>query len=146
MSPLGRWIPLHWRGLGGGQRDSADFFIFGKIQMKDNTPQAVEKCHQLIAWIIPQLDKFPRNRRFTLGDKIEKSLLDTLSLLVEITFTRKSKARLLEKVNIHVTVLRHLWRLAFELHTIAQKQYIYGGKLLVALGQQIGGWQKYASE
>jgi len=28
-------------------------------------PKAVEDCHALLAWIIPKLDDFPRNRRFT---------------------------------------------------------------------------------
>jgi hypothetical protein len=30
-------------------------------------PQAVNACHDLLLWIIPQLDKLPRVRRFTLG-------------------------------------------------------------------------------
>ena len=113
--------------------------------MKDQIPQAVQKCHELLLWVIPQLDKFPRNRRFTLGDKIENTLLDVLSLLVEATYTRKTKVRLLEQVNTQLTVLRHLWRLAFELRVIAQKQYSYGANLFVELGKQIGGWQKQAS-
>ncbi|MDH5739251.1 MAG: hypothetical protein OEY77_02875 [Nitrospira sp.] len=34
-------------------------------------PQAVQSCHELVLWLIPQLDKFPRMRRFTLGERIE---------------------------------------------------------------------------
>lgn len=34
-------------------------------------PQAVQSSHELLLWFIPQLDKFPRTRRFTLGEKIE---------------------------------------------------------------------------
>ena len=34
-------------------------------------PQAVESCHELLLWLIPQLDKFPPVRRFTLGERIE---------------------------------------------------------------------------
>ena len=48
----------------------------------------------------------------------------------------------LEDANKQLTVLRHLWRLAFELKCIAQKSYQYGAKLIVELGQQVGGWQK----
>jgi len=112
--------------------------------MKENTAQAVESCHDVLLWLIPQLDKFPRNRRFTLGDKIEKNLLDVLGLLVEASYASRGKARLLEQVNRQLTVLRHLWRLAFELKVIAKKQYIYGSQLLIDLGKQIGGWQKHA--
>jgi len=108
----------------------------------DNTPQAVQSCHQLILWVIPQLDKFPRNRRFTLGEKIEQGLLSVLSLLVEASYASRSKMKLLQQSNTQLTVLRHLWRLSFELKVIAQKQYAYGSKMLVELGKQIGGWQK----
>lgn len=93
-------------------------------------------------WFIPQLDKFPKSRRFTLGDKIEQGMLDVLALLVEVTYANRGKTRLLESINTQLTVLRHLWRLAYELKVIPQKQYAYGGQLLVELGKQIGGWQK----
>jgi len=36
-------------------------------------PQAVQSCHELLLWLIPHLDKFPRARRFTLGARIEAS-------------------------------------------------------------------------
>lgn len=40
--------------------------------MKDTTPQAVLACHELLRWLIPHLDKFPRVRRFTLGERPEE--------------------------------------------------------------------------
>ena len=30
-----------------------------KPEAPDTTPQAVQACHELILWMIPQLDKFP---------------------------------------------------------------------------------------
>lgn len=33
-------------------------------------PVAINDCHQLLAWIVPQLDNFPRARRFTLGEQL----------------------------------------------------------------------------
>ena len=32
--------------------------------MPASVPQAVQSCHELLLWLIPQLDKFPRVRRF----------------------------------------------------------------------------------
>lgn len=34
-----------------------------------NTPQAVQDCHEILLWLIPHLDKFPRHRRFTIGER-----------------------------------------------------------------------------
>ena len=41
-------------------------------------PKAEEDCHALLEWLIPELDGFPRNRRFTLGDRIETGMLTVL--------------------------------------------------------------------
>jgi hypothetical protein len=30
--------------------------------MPSTVPQAVQSCHELLLWLIPQLDKFPRQR------------------------------------------------------------------------------------
>ena len=44
--------------------------------MTEGAPQAVETCHALPRWVIPYLDTFPRQRRFTLGDRIETAPLN----------------------------------------------------------------------
>ena len=53
---------------------------------EQNTPKAVQDCHDLLGWMLPQLDKFPRNRRFTLGERIETGLIFVLEKLVEAAF------------------------------------------------------------
>lgn len=62
--------------------------------MAANVPQAVQSCHELLLWLIPQLDKFPRTHRFTLGERIEVGLLEVLELLVEAAYTRNKEASL----------------------------------------------------
>jgi hypothetical protein len=37
--------------------------------MFPTVPQAVQPFQELLLWLIPQLDKFPRVRRFTLGGR-----------------------------------------------------------------------------
>lgn len=44
----------------------------------DSLPKAVQDCHQIVVWLIPVLDRFPRSRRFTLGERLESRLLDDL--------------------------------------------------------------------
>ncbi len=57
--------------------------------MTASVPQAVQLCHELLLWMIPQLDKFPRVRRFTLGERLENALLEVLELLVEAAYTKQ---------------------------------------------------------
>jgi len=111
--------------------------------MTQSTPKVVQDCHSCLLWLIPIIDKFPRQRRFTLGDKIETKLLLILELLIEATYSQRNK-KTLSDANKSIAVVKHLWRLSFELKVIASKQYAYGSKLLVDLGKQVGGWQKSA--
>ncbi|MEK6804214.1 MAG: diversity-generating retroelement protein Avd [Nitrospirota bacterium] len=102
-------------------------------------PQAVQSCHELLLWLIPQLDKFPRVRRFTLGERIEAGLLVVLELLVEAAYSRNKEAPL-RRANVQLEVVRHFWRLAHELKVLATRQYEHGATLIDNLGRQIGGW------
>jgi len=107
--------------------------------MPNSTPQAVQSCHDLIRWLVPQLDKFPRNRRFTLGERLEQALLEVLELLVEAAYSRDKQAAL-RRANLRLEMARHLWRLAHELEVIASKRYEHGARLMNDVGRQVGGW------
>jgi len=107
--------------------------------MSDQTPQAVQACHELIRWLIPQLDKFPRQRRFTLGERLEQVLLDVLEFLLEAAYTRSKQAPL-QRANLRLELARHLWRLAHELEVVSTRRYAHGAKLMDELGKQVGGW------
>ena len=108
---------------------------------RNTLPKAVQDCHQLLVWMIPLLDDFPRNRRFTLGERLEVRLIDILELLVEAAYA-KIKYDVLRRANLRLAVVRHLWRMAHELKTISAKRYAHGAQLLEDLGKQIGGWLK----
>lgn len=109
--------------------------------MTTTDPKAVQDCHELLIWLIPQLDKFPRARRFTLGDRIEQRLLELLEDLVEATWSRR-KLEALTRANRRLEVMRHLWRAAFELKITSMRQYEYGLRKMDGIGRQIGGWVK----
>ncbi len=59
--------------------------------MNDSTPQAVQACHELLRWLIPQLDKFPRVRRFTLGERLESVILDVLEATIESAYSHNKQ-------------------------------------------------------
>lgn len=104
-------------------------------------PKAVQDCHELLEWLIPHLDKFPRLRRFTLGERIETGLLEVLERLIEAAYSR-DKVRVLKQANLRLDVVRHLWRLAYRLHVIPVNRYDHGAGRMEALGRQIGGWRR----
>ena len=77
------------------------------MSQQNNTPQAVQACHELLLWMIPQLDKFPRSRRYTLGLRLENGLLMVLENLIEATYSQQKQA-VLRSANRQLEVNRHL--------------------------------------
>lgn len=87
--------------------------------VNDKTPQAVQACHALLEWMIPLLDKFPRIRRFTLGERIESRLLIVLECLIDAAYSGgAAKQQMLRRANLKLETVRHCWRLSHELKTI----------------------------
>lgn len=111
--------------------------------MNKNSPQAVEACHQLLLWLIPILDQFPRQRRYSLGERLESHLLDVLEALLQATWQSNKKAALAQ-ANLSLEMTRHLWRLCYDLHIVSVKRYEHGIRLMLQLGKQIGGWSRYS--
>ena len=102
--------------------------------------QAVQACHDLLEWIIPQLDKFPRVRRYTLGERLETTLLSVLEGLLAAAYGRDKSS--LAAANLHLDLARHLWRLAYRLQAVPLQRYEHGARLMLELGRQIGGWRR----
>lgn len=107
----------------------------------DNSPKAVRDCRELLLWIIPHIDKLPRNRRYTLGEKLEGRLIQVLELLVSAAYA-KQKRQFLAQANIDLEVCRHLWRLCYDFRAVSVGSYQHGSKLFFELGAQVGSWQR----
>lgn len=101
---------------------------------------AVSLCMDLLAWMIPLLHKLPRDHRFTLGDRLETRMLDLLEDLLRATYDRRRRSESLREANLKLDVLRHLWRLCRQLNLTSARRYEHGSRLLVGIGEQVGGW------
>lgn len=106
-----------------------------------NLPRVIDDCHELLKWLIPLLDKFPRARRFTLGERLESGLLAVLEECVEAAYSKHKRPQL-QAANRRLSSVKHLWRLAYELRVIPRNRYFHGSERLVDIGAQIGAWQK----
>jgi hypothetical protein len=105
---------------------------------------ALTKTYDLLLWIVPQLEKFPKSQRFLLGDRIESRLLDIMDLLIRAAYT-KDKAQILKDANLALEQLRHLVRLVKDLRYLSVKKYEFASKSINQMGAEIGGWLKSQS-
>jgi hypothetical protein len=103
--------------------------------------EAVTKCYDIIKWLFPQLDRFPRTFKFIVGDRLAKKLLDILDLLIDASYSREKKDQL-RQANLGLEQARHLVRLAKDLRFLTIKKYEHLSREMNDLGRQIGGWSK----
>jgi hypothetical protein len=105
------------------------------------TGPALEAMYQFLLWLIPTVDKFPRARKFTLGDRIEQTALDVQDRLIAATYT-VGRDSLLAEANLGLERLRHLIRLSFDLRCLDARRYEHAARALDEVGRMVGGWVK----
>jgi hypothetical protein len=103
----------------------------------------IQKTYDLVKWSCAHLGKFPRQHRFTLGERIERRLYDLLERLIQARYTRE-RADLLRQANLTLEVLRYQVRLAHELRCLGRASYVYASREMVVIGSMVGGWLKQA--
>ena len=76
------------------------------------------KLQGLLVYLIPQLNKFPRDQKFVLGDRIETKLLEVQESCLRAYYGREKRAHLIE-ANMTLEITRHLVRLAHALRLLS---------------------------
>jgi hypothetical protein len=92
-------------------------------------------------WFMLKTAKFPRNYRYTFGEKIENLMLGLLEQFIEAKFT-KERQYILIKINKQLELLRYYIRLSHDLKLFTDKSYEYSSKQINGIGAQLGGWLK----
>ncbi len=105
------------------------------------TGPSVEAHFQFLLWIIPTIEKFPRDQKFLLGDRIQKVAVDVLEALIEATYKRERRAHL-NRANLGLQKLRFFFRLAVELKILDLRRYEFAARKIDDTGRLIGGWIK----
>lgn len=101
------------------------------------------KTYDLLLYIIPQLEKFPRSQKFLIADRIEVQIFDILEDFIEAFYTeKKNKRDILKKTNVKLEKLRYTIRLSYDLKYISIKKYEQITIKINEIGSNLGGWLK----
>ena len=65
----------------------------------------ITKTYDLILWSCNHTSKFPRNHRFVLGERIERTLYSLLETLIAAKYT-KTRKRILAEANLNLEIFR----------------------------------------
>ena len=104
-----------------------------------------QKVYDLILWMYPLVNKFPKKQRFVLGQQLENTLLDILKGIIQANQER-NKLETLKQVSIDLDKFRILFRLAKDLRFMSIKQYQFGAEKINEVGKILGGWMKSSKQ
>ncbi len=105
------------------------------------TGPALEAAYQLVKWLAPTVEKFPRSQKFALGDRVLAAAYDLLERLIEATYTRERRP-LLRAANLALEKLRLLCRLAYDLGHLDARLFEHAARQIDQTGRLVGGWMK----
>jgi hypothetical protein len=105
----------------------------------------VQHAYDLYLWLIPFIDRLPRVRRFTLGQRIESSALEVLEALTEAAYCR-DRAAALARASRTLQRLRFLVRAAKDLRLVDLRRYEFASERIDEIGRMVGGWMRSQKE
>lgn len=104
-------------------------------------PRVTECLFDLAVWCMEHTNRFPRNYRVTLGDRIDGAVIEMV-LLGRRASLHRNKLTTLQELSDRLEEFRMLTRLAGKLGCLKGKQLEYVARSVDEIGRQLGGWIK----
>jgi hypothetical protein len=106
----------------------------------DESP-AFSRSYDLLRWLIPVTQKFPRSQRFVLARALNEAALRLHERLAEAVHGQNSLASLAQ-ADVELTKLRTYLRLSYDLTLLSLGSYEHGTRLVADVGKFVGGWRR----
>ena len=101
------------------------------------------KTFDLLEWLLPKAEKFPRAYRFTLTQRALNSALDLQDELIAAEMTRgRQRVAALQNADTHLARLRTYLRLIHKWQWLNDGQYQHVSHMILEIGRMLGGWKK----
>ena len=102
----------------------------------------LQRWEAFCAWLLPHTGRWPKSSRFTFGQRVQNHALDVVELLVVARFQPKRRRRSLERANLLLERMRHLFRLARGAQIMGPRGFESAMIGLEETGRMLGGWRK----
>ena len=99
------------------------------------------QTYDLLTWLLPQCDRFPKAQRFVVTQRLQGAVLDFQEAIFEAN-ARSGLTRLrhLEAADAHLNKLRLYLRLARQWDWLSSGQYQHASRMVAGVGKLLGGW------
>lgn len=97
----------------------------------------------LLLWLIPRVETFPKNQRFIISKRLTDAVLDFQEALFDAN-ARRGRDRLshLQSADAHLNKVRLYLQLAFRFQWLTSGQYEHVSQMVAEIGRLLGGWMK----
>ena len=86
---------------------------------------------------------FPKQEKFSLGNKIENIIIETLECALSASYKPKyHKNEILIKASDKIDLLKVMIRLAYQTKSLNNENYILLEQKVIEIGKIMGGWIK----
>lgn len=102
------------------------------------------RTYDLITWLLPHCERFPRAQRFVVTQRLTDAALDFQERLIEANHQPPGAGRLalLREADAELSKLRLYVRLAFRWQWLSESQYEFVSEQIADIGKLLGGWLK----
>ena len=99
------------------------------------------RMFDLLVWLLPKVDQFPKAYRFTLTQRLMDAALDLQDALAEAETSRaQARYRALMVADRHLVRLRIYLRLTHHWQWLSSGQYEHVSRMVLEIGRLLGGW------
>ena len=104
------------------------------------------RVFDLLAWLVPKGESFPRVFRTTVTARLLEAALDLSEQLLEAQAHRGTTRRLrLADADATLNKLRLYLRLAHQWQWLSDGQYEHVSRMVAEIGRLLGGWMRQAA-
>ena len=105
------------------------------------------RCYDLLAWLMPKAEAFPRAFRFTVTQRLMDAALDAQEALLEAQSQREAgRIAALRRADAALARLKLYLRLAHHWRWLNAGQYEHVSGLVAEIGRLLGGWLKQTAK
>lgn len=101
------------------------------------------QTYDLLTWLLPQCERFPKSQRFVVTQRLQSAALDFQEAIFEAN-ARGGAQRLahLQAADAQLNKLRLYLRLSRQWDWLASGQYEHASSMAADIGKLLGGWIK----
>lgn len=101
------------------------------------------RTFDLLAWLLPKAETFPRAYRYTVTQRMMHTALEFQELLIVAQAQRgRERLRQLRECDARLNQLRFYLRLAHHWRWLSDGQYQHISLIVAEVGRLLGGWLK----